>query len=72
MITTNVSDKPNDLHSLMRRNYVRILEHKEEILEAFIAKYGCEPDEMEIVETRGIDEVSWRVRKKTNSALSVD
>ena len=43
-----------------------IEEHKEEILIAFVTKYGFEPDECEIVTQNTIDGNRWYIRKKRN------
>ena len=40
------------MHSWAHINIKAILDRKEEILEAFIAKYGCGPEELEVVEER--------------------
>lgn len=42
----------------------RIYAQREEILEAFIAKYGCEPDECEQVVEKTLNGMRWFVRKR--------
>jgi hypothetical protein len=43
----------------------RIYSQRQEIMEAFIAKYGCEPDECEQIIISDVDNViRWFVRKK--------
>lgn len=44
--------------------YTTILEQREEILSAFIAKYGLEPNEIEQVEQQNENETIWFVRKR--------
>lgn len=44
--------------------YTTILEQREEILSAFIAKYGIEPNEIEQVERQDENETIWFVRRK--------
>ena len=42
-------------------------ETKEEILKAFVAKYECMPEEIEIVEICTCDGLIWSVRKKAEN-----
>lgn len=43
----------------------KIFSQREEVLQAFIAKYGCEPDECEQVIISDCDTViRWSIRKK--------
>jgi hypothetical protein len=47
----------------------QIYGQREEILRAFIAKYGCGPDELEQVEERGEDGTTkWHVRLRQLTA----
>lgn len=52
---------------IIKRSYSEVLAHREEILKAFIAKYKCEPNEIEIVEQRMDDGLVWYVRKRTEA-----
>jgi hypothetical protein len=42
-----------------------VLDQREEILRAFVAKYGCQPDEIMQVEERSDNQVRWYVTHKT-------
>ncbi len=42
----------------------RIIEQREEILRAFVAKYKLHPDECEQVIEQSKDKIVWRVRKR--------
>ncbi len=48
----------------LRRLSVEIAQQREEILRAFIAKYGWQPDEIEQVQEYRLDGVHWYVRKR--------
>ena len=49
------------------KDFVEDIElHKEEILKAFVAKYGFEPDECEIVTQATLDDRKWFIRKRRN------
>ena len=68
----NTFSKFNDLQEYTRKTMDWISVHKEEIITAFIAKYGCEPNEIELVEERYQEYVDnypyvasrWIVRKR--------
>ena len=47
-----------DLQEMIRREIDAVMNQREEILRAFIAKYSCQPDEIEQVEVR--TETGWR------------
>ncbi len=49
----------------LRRLSVEIQQQREEILRAFIAKYGWQPDEVEQVQEYRLDGVRWYVRKRS-------
>lgn len=50
------------------RAIVRIMGQREEILEAFVAKYGADPDEVEQVEQQMADgSIRWFVRIKNQT-----
>jgi len=54
---------PEELDVLATEISAVLYAQREEILAAFIAKYGCNPDEIEqIYETSG-NQVRWYVRK---------
>ena len=55
-----------------REQFLKVMSMREEILTAFIAKYGCEPDQVEIVEQRFKHETTWSVRKKPSLIESVN
>lgn len=58
----NQNFNPNTLADAMMRRLQVVMGQREEILEAFVAKYGFNPDEAEQVETRGPDGFSkWSV-----------
>jgi len=42
---------------------IKIIEQREEILSAFIAKYGCQPDEIVQVEQHTANGVRWYLVK---------
>ena len=49
-----------------RRKLFEVMQNREEILTAFIAKYGCEPDQVEqIMEKDSQDKLHWYVKKKS-------
>jgi hypothetical protein len=50
--------------------YIEVMSRREELLTAFIAKYGCEPDEIEILEQHVPEGVIVSVRKKPGLILS--
>lgn len=52
------------LRILMRESMDRVYEQREEIIVAFLAKYGCGPEELEQVEERTAHGVVWYVRRK--------
>lgn len=52
------------LSQQVRLRYRRIIEEREKIIEAFIAETGLKPSEIELVEIRSLDEISWYVRKR--------
>jgi len=47
-----------------KKQYKQVLEQREEILKAFVAKYGCEPDEMVQVHQWKEGASRWYVEKK--------
>lgn len=53
------------LHEHPLNGYKKILEWKEDIVIAFVAKYGLQPDEVEIVQ----DGLTWYVRKRQNEEV---
>jgi hypothetical protein len=63
-------DFTKDLQEKVAKKLAYIIEQREEIITAFIAKYGCQPDEIEQVEERYDGLTKWYVRKKdeTNRA----
>ena len=57
-----------EFESLMeefKKQYKQVLEQREEILKAFVAKYGCEPDEIVQVHQWKDGASRWYVEKKT-------
>lgn len=52
--------------SFIGRALERIAEEREEILAAFLSKYGCNPDEAEQVIKYRFGSITWYVRKKEN------
>ena len=54
----------NPIWKLARETMEKISAQREEILTAFIAKYGCEPNEVEQVTEFRCDSTVWFVRKK--------
>jgi|SRR6185312_1875692 len=60
--------KQQQLRDIAATAYQKAMEQREEILTAFIAKYGCQPDEMEQVELRHKDGgIIWCVRKRCST-----
>jgi len=61
-----------ELHAAVEKRMKFINEHREELVEAFIAKTGCQPDECELViencwDSGGMQiEITW-VRRISNS-----
>lgn len=55
------------LRMLAEYERVKILDQREEVLRAFIAKYGCEPDEIEQVEQMTDTGRVWYLRRKARS-----
>jgi hypothetical protein len=53
------------INKAVDKAFARVMAQREEILEAFIAKYGADPDQVEQVEQRMEDgSVRWFVRQK--------
>jgi len=50
-----------------KKQYKQVLEQREEILKAFVAKYGCEPDEIVQVHQWKEGSSRWYVEKKSKS-----
>lgn len=55
---------------VVEKRIAEIMEQREEILEAFIAKYGFEPDRAIQVETHGgCLQSTWHVRRMTDEEM---
>ncbi|WCL51489.1 hypothetical protein [Leptospira sp. GIMC2001] len=54
------------IQELAQEKFRKVLEQREEILTAFIAKYGCQPEELEqvVIGSVGFGEECFSVRKK--------
>lgn len=66
----NKTEMDRKLELLCRRAqnaYSEVIAQREEILRAFIAKYGCQPDEIEQIIQTTCDGVRWYVRNKKNN-----
>lgn len=59
-----MNDFNRNLQQFWAKRFDDILKHREQIVEAFVAKYGCGPDEVELVEQRGEKEWTFYVKKK--------
>jgi len=56
---------PDEMTIAVKVMLDRVYSQRQEILEAFIAKYGCEPDECEQIIISDINNViRWFVRKR--------
>jgi len=65
--TTKPDFSSRDISLALRLMLDDIYRQRKEVLEAFIAKYGCEPDECEQVIVSGPNtEIRWFVQKKSN------
>ncbi len=52
------------LRATIKEQTERILSQREEVLSAFIAKYGCDPDQIEQVEVQNQDgTTTWFLRR---------
>lgn len=51
----------------VRKRIDNILKQREEILTAFIAKYGYDPDKIEQITENTVDGMKWYVRKRIKS-----
>ncbi len=61
-----INEEYEDYRKQVLEKMKLVYQQKEEILTAFIAKYGCDPDEIEQVEwKKSLGETIWFVRKKT-------
>ena len=58
------SEREVELLNLKLQMVTGLMEQREEILKAFIAKYGIEPDDVEQVFEHEGDKIIWRVRRK--------
>ena len=55
----------DELHRAAQQKLEWVMAHREEILTAFHAKYGLQPDEIEVCEQRMDDgETRWFVRRR--------
>jgi hypothetical protein len=48
----------------VRSAWAKIMEQREDILKAFVAKYGLQPDKVEQVIIRRGNRIMWRVRRR--------
>jgi hypothetical protein len=55
------------MHMELRRQLLEISEQKEEIIRAFIAKYGCDADDIELVTQQHPNGSSWYIRRKSSA-----
>ena len=53
------------LEEMVRKKLIKCYDQREEIIEAFIAKHGCEPDEIEQVFEQNTGCSRWYLQKKT-------
>ena len=58
------SDIPDIIDKRIRDFYANLNETKEEIIRAFIAKYGAQPDEIQLMEQQTKDGIRLWVEKK--------
>lgn len=50
-----------------KRKLFEVMQNREEILTAFIAKFGCNPEEIEqIMETDYQNRIHWYIKKKSS------
>jgi hypothetical protein len=56
----NISD---EMERIVKEKYLKVIEMQEEILTAFIAKYGMPPDEIEIIEQYTATGHRWFIKK---------
>lgn len=59
-----IADLTESIRNLAYERYKMVMEQREEILTAFIAKYGMHPDEVEQIEQYTSEGIVWSVRKK--------
>jgi hypothetical protein len=64
MIQTYADTLQEQMYQKIKYQINAIMQQREEILTAFIAKYGCQPEEVEQVILHGIDSITWEIRKK--------
>lgn len=56
-----------EVHEMARKRYKEVLDQREEIMTAFVAKYKCEPDDMVQVEWRkSVSEMLWFLVRKSD------
>ncbi len=63
----------NDLQSVVQSAWEQVIAQREEILRAFVAKYGMQPDEIEQVQQRTATGWRWFVQPRrltTGSTLT--
>ena len=69
------SEKPMETMRILADKQYRqgrqVMEQRDEILRAFVAKYGCGPEEIEIVENFEPNAKTWSVRKKIPPASAI-
>ena len=63
-ITDYESQLDENLTQTIREAWQRILDTREEILQAFVAKYGLQPDEVVMVERRTSTGSQWWVERR--------
>jgi len=59
-----VNPRMEELRSIIKQKINSIMANREEILTAFVAKWGYEPDEIEQVEQIDGNEIRWFIRKR--------
>lgn len=66
-LTKEQQDRRSELSAIAAKAVREVFAYREEILKAFVAKYGCGPDEVEQVEQRNADGTwEWCVRRKSS------
>lgn len=64
LVKENKLNIPEEIQNIVKKQLLEVLSQREEIIIAFIAKYGCNPEEIEQVEQRTKNGTIWFLRKK--------
>lgn len=63
-MTEHTAEEKKEVWKEANSKYKEVIAQREEIMAAFAAKYGCEPDDMVQVEQRNDNTLLWFVVRK--------